>query len=88
MKAAHCETSEGGSESRSYRNEQGLAKRTKESIMQISIYGILFVVSVILILILISIQYTLNLILKELREVRSRLGYGGTDPRKVREKEL
>lgn len=43
--------------------------------MQISIYGILFVVSIILILILISIQFTLNQILKELRQLKNRVGY-------------
>ena len=43
--------------------------------MQISIYGILFVVSIILILIFISIQYTLNQILKELRQLKNRVGY-------------
>ena len=43
--------------------------------MEISIYGILFVVAVILLLILISIQFTLNQILKELRILKNRLPY-------------
>ena len=43
--------------------------------MQISIYGILFVVSIIVLLILISIQFTLNQILKELRILKNRLPF-------------
>ncbi len=47
--------------------------------MQISIYGILFVVSIILIMILISIQFTLNQILKELRILKNKLSYRNED---------
>lgn len=43
--------------------------------MEISVYGILFVVSIILLLILISIQFTLNQILKELRILKNRMSF-------------
>ncbi|MBR2779463.1 MAG: hypothetical protein IKD85_04785 [Firmicutes bacterium] len=47
--------------------------------MEISVYGILFVVSIILLLILISIQFTLNQILKELRILKNRMSYRNED---------
>lgn len=50
--------------------------------------GFLFVVAVIALLILISIQYTLNLILRELREIRRRMRYDKSPgEEKVREHE-